>query len=127
MGANESLHHGGGTVEHRSTRTGRWLRARRIRFALWIAVIEGIVVALSKDFSRWTLFAIAIVILALYIFWGRNVESDGLRQGFWIAGASQALVVLVVILALYVIPLLALILAAVFAAIALLFLFSDRG
>ena len=83
--------------------------------------------ALSKDFSRWVLFALAIVVLATYIFWGRNAQSDTVRQAFWIAGASQSLVVLVTILALYILPLLALILAAVFAAIALLFLFSDRG
>jgi hypothetical protein len=114
-------------IDHGTTRTGRWLRAHRLRFALWIAVVEGIVVALSKDFSRWALFALAIVALATYIFWGRNAESDTVRQGFWIAGASQSLVVLVTILALYILPLLALILAAVFAAIALLFLFGDRG
>jgi hypothetical protein len=115
------------TIEHRTTRTGRWLRARRVRIALWIAVIEGIVVALSKDFSRWTLFAIAIVVLALYVFFGRNAQSDTLRQSSWIAGASQALVVLVTILALYILPLIALVMAGVFAAVALLFLFSDRG
>ena len=114
-------------IDHRTTRTGRWLRNHRVRFALWIAVLEGIVVALSKDFSRWVLFALAIVVLATYIFWGRNAQSDTVRQAFWIAGASQSLVVLVTILALYILPLLALILAAVFAAIALLFLFSDRG
>ena len=115
------------TIEHRSTKTGRWLRARRIRIALWIAVLEGILVALSRDFSRWTVFAIAIVVLGFYIFWGRTAQSDTLRQVSWIAGASQALVVVVAILALYILPLIALILAGVFAVIALLFLFSDRG
>jgi hypothetical protein len=115
------------TIEHRSTKAGRWLRARRIRIALWIAVLEGILVALSRDFSRWTVFAIAIVVLGFYIFWGRTAQSDTLRQVSWIAGASQALVVVVAILALYILPLIALILAGVFAVIALLFLFSDRG
>ncbi|HYX88317.1 MAG TPA: hypothetical protein VE753_03020 [Gaiellaceae bacterium] len=115
------------TIEHRSTKAGRWLRTRRIRIALWIAVLEGILVALSRDFSRWTVFAIAIVVLGFYIFWGRTAQSDTLRQVSWIAGASQALVVVVAILALYILPLIALILAGVFAVIALLFLFSDRG
>jgi hypothetical protein len=115
------------TIEHRSTKAGRWLRARRIRIALWIAVLEGILVALSRDFSRWTLFAIAIVVLGVYIFWGRTAQSDTFRQVSWIAGGSQALVVVVAILALYILPLIALILAGVFAVIALLFLFSDRG
>jgi hypothetical protein len=126
MGANESLGHGGGAIEHRSTRTGRWLRARRIRIALWIAVIEGIVVALAHDVSRWTVVAIAIPVLALYVVWGRNARSDTVRQVAWIGGASQALAVVVVIMA-FILSWLALVLAAIFAAVALLFLFSDRG
>ena len=114
------------TIEHRTTRTGRWLRARRIRIALWIAVIEGIIVALAHDVSRWTVIAIAIPLLALYVFWGRNARSDTLRQLAWIAGASQALAVVVVILA-FILSWLALILAGIFALVALLYLFVDRG
>jgi hypothetical protein len=116
----------GRTVEHESTRTGRWLRARRIRIMLWIAVLEGIVVALSHDFTKWTVIGIAIPVLALYVVWGRNARNDTVRQVSWIAGASQALAVVVVLLA-FLLSWLALVLAAVFAAIALLFLFSDRG
>ena len=116
----------GAPIEHRSTRAGRWLRARRIRIALWIAVIEGIIVALAHDVSRWTVIAIAIPLLALYVVWGRNARSDTARQLAWIAGASQALAVVVVILA-FIVSWLALLLAGVFAAVALLFLFSDRG
>jgi hypothetical protein len=126
MGYNESLGHGGGTVEHRSTRTGRWLRARRIRLALWIAVLEGIIVALAHDVSRWTVVAIAIPLLALYVIWGRNAKSDTIRQLAWVAGASQALAVVVVVMA-FILSWLALLLAGIFAAVALLFLFTDRG
>lgn len=115
-----------GPIEHRTTRAGRWLRARRIRAALWIAVIEGIIVALLHDVSRWTVIAIAIPLLALYVFWGRNARSDTVRQLLWIAGASQALAVVVVILA-FILSWLALVLAGIFAIIALLFLLSDRG
>ena len=79
MGANQSLEHGG-AIEHRSTRMGRWLRARRIRIALWIAVLEGIIVALAHDISRWTVVAIAIPVLALYVVWGRQARSDTVRQ-----------------------------------------------
>jgi hypothetical protein len=113
-------------IEHGTTRTGRWLRARRIRITLWIAVIEGIIVALLHDISRWTVIALAIPILALYVFWGRNARSDTTRQILWIGGASQALAVVVVILA-FLLDWLALLLAGIFAAVALLFLFSDRG
>jgi hypothetical protein len=113
-------------IEHGTTRTGRWLRQRRIRITLWIAVIEGIIVALLHDISRWTVIALAIPILALYVFWGRSAKSDTVRQVLWIGGASQALAVVVVILA-FLLDWLALLLAGIFAAIALLFLFSDRG
>jgi hypothetical protein len=114
------------TIEHRSTRAGRWLRARRIRIALWIAVIEGIIVAFAHDYSRFTVIAIAVPLLALYVVWGRNARSDTIRQLSWIGGASQALAVVVVVLS-FVIAWLALLIAGVFAAIALLFLLSDRG
>ena len=113
-------------LEHRTTRAGRWLRARRIRAALWIAVVEGIIVALLHDVSRWTVVAVAIPLLALYLFWGRTARSDTIRQVSWIAGASQALAVIVVIFA-FILNWLALLLAGIFAAVALLFLFSDRG
>ena len=113
-------------IEHRTSRTGRWLRARRIRAALWIAVVEGIIVALLHDLSRWTVIAVAIPLLALYLFWGRNARSDTVRQLLWIAGASQALAVVVVILA-FILSWLALVLAAIFAFVAILFLLSDRG
>ena len=65
-------------------------------------------------------------LLALYLFWGRMAHSDTVRQLSWIAGASQALAVIVVIFA-FILSWLALLLAGIFAAIALLFLFSDRG
>ena len=125
MSANESLQRGE-AVEHGTTRLGRWLQARRIRITLWIAVLEGIIVALAHDLSRWTVIAIAVPVLALYLFWGREARSHTWRQILWIAGASQALAVVVVILA-FILDWLALLLAAIFAAVALLFLFSDRG
>jgi hypothetical protein len=115
----------GGTIEHGTTKTGRWLEARRIRIVLWIAVIEGIIVAVSPNLTKWTVIAIAIPILALYVLWGRNAESHTIRQVAWIAGASQALAVVVVILGVL-LSWLPLVLAAVFAGVALLFLFSDR-
>jgi lysylphosphatidylglycerol synthetase-like protein (DUF2156 family) len=113
-------------IEHRTTRTGRWLRARRIRAALWIAVVEGILVAVLPNLTKWTIIALAIPLLALYLFWGRTARSDTVRQATWIAGASQALAVVVTILA-FLLSWLALVLAGIFAIVALLFLLSDRG
>src|SRR5919198_725411 len=99
-------------IEHRTSRAGRWLRARRTRIALWIAVIEGII--------------IAVPLLALYVVWGRNARSDTLRQLAWIAGASQAMAVVVTVLS-FIVAWLALVIAGIFAAIALVFLLVDRG
>jgi hypothetical protein len=113
-------------IEHRTSRAGRWLRARRTRIALWIAVIEGIIVAFAHDVSRWTVVAIAVPLLALYVVWGRNAGSDTVRQLSWIGGASQALAVVVVVLSFF-IAWLALVIAGIFAVIALVFLFVDRG
>jgi hypothetical protein len=115
-----------GPIEHRSTRAGRWLRARRIRAALWIAVVEGILVAVLPNLTKWTIIALAIPLLAIYVFWGRTARSDTARQLTWIAGASQALAVVVTILA-FLLSWLALVLAGIFAIVALLFLLSDRG
>ena len=68
MSANESLEHHP-TVEHGTTKLGRWLQQRRIRITLWIAVLEGVIVAFAQDLSRWTVIALAIPVLALYLFW----------------------------------------------------------
>jgi hypothetical protein len=113
-------------IEHRTSRAGRWLRARRTRIALWIAVIEGIIVAFTHDVSRYTVIIIAVPLLALYVVWGRNARSDTLRQLAWIAGASQAMAVVVTVLS-FIVAWLALVIAGIFAAIALVFLLVDRG
>ena len=68
------------------------------------------------------MIALAIPMLALYALLGpqRQVATPRARSR-WIAGASQALAVVVVILA-FILNWLALLLAAIFAAVALLFL-----
>ena len=113
-------------IDHRSTRLGRWLRERRLRVALWIAVVEGIIVALEEDLSRWTVIAVAVPVVIFYVVAGRNLRLDAARQISWIAGASQALAVLAVIFA-FILSWLALLLVAIFAAVAVFFLFADRS
>jgi hypothetical protein len=114
-----------GAIEHGSTRTGRWLRQRRLKIALWIAVAEGILVALSTDVSRWTVIIVAILAIALYAAAGRTTRWDAGRQVSWILAASQALAVVVTILS-FIVYWTALILVVVFAVVALVILFSDR-
>jgi hypothetical protein len=107
------------------SRTGRWLAERRLKIAIVIAVLEGILVAFEKEFSRWTVIIIAAPIVVFYIFAGRALESDTGRQISWIAAASQAFAVLLVIL-FFVIGLIALIFVGIFAAVALFLLLTDK-
>jgi uncharacterized membrane protein YbhN (UPF0104 family) len=107
------------------SRSGRWLAERRLKIALGIAVLEGILVAVEKDFSRWTVIIISAPIIAFYLFAGRSLNSDMGRQLSWIAAASQAFAVILCIVAL-VIGAFVLIIAGVFAVIALILILGDR-
>jgi hypothetical protein len=104
---------------------GGWFYARRLKIALGIAVAEGIFVAVANDISRWTVIAISIPIIAFYIFAGRTLKSDTGRQVAWIAAASQAFTVLLTVIAQLIGPL-TLILAGVFAVVALVLIVGEK-
>jgi hypothetical protein len=114
-----------GVIDHDSSRSGRWLQERRIRISLWIAVLEVIVVALAADVSRWTVIGIAILAIALYLLAGRSMRWDAGHQVLWIFAFSQSLAVVGTILS-FIVFWFALILAAMFALVALVVLFTDR-
>ena len=111
-------------IEGGGTRIGRWLRGRRVRLALWVAVIEGLLVALTPDLTKWTVLVIGAILLAFYMVAGRNMSWDVGRQLSWIAAASQALAILVVIFA-FLFKLVAIVAVVIFALVALAYLFSD--
>jgi hypothetical protein len=108
-------------IEHGSTRAGRWLRARRLRIALWVAVIEGLLVVFHV-IPVWAALLVAGVVLAFYLVAGRELRSDVLRQASWVAAASQALVALIPVFVAFVgfVAIIAIALLAVFALVALL-------
>jgi hypothetical protein len=111
-------------VEHEASRGGRWLRSRRTRLALWIAVFEAALVVFGV-IPRWPAFVVALGLLVFYVFVGRNVRSHTVRQLSWIGAVSQLLIVaLPALLAL--ITFAAIVAVAILAAIALAFLFLDR-
>src|SRR6266576_7028438 len=111
-------------IEGGGTRIGRWLRGRRVRLALWVAVVEGLLVALTPDLTKWTVLVIGAILLGFYVVAGRNIRWDVARQLSWIAAASQALAILVVILA-FVLKLVAIVAVVILALLALAYLFSD--
>lgn len=112
-------------IEAGSTRGGRWLRERRIRIALWVAVIEGLIAAFSHDIGRWTILVMAVIVLAFYIVAGRQLKWDVARELTWIAAASQVLAILVIIFA-FVLKLIAIVIIVGFALVALVYLFTDH-
>jgi hypothetical protein len=109
----------------KTSRSGRWLAQRRFQIALWIAVVEGVIVAISQNISWVVALIIAVPFILFYILAGRTLESDAGRQLAWIAGASQTFVVLLAIL-FKIIGLLFIILIAILGVVALVFLYSDR-
>jgi hypothetical protein len=113
-------------VEHGTSRTGRWLKERRLRSALWIAVLEAIVVAVFHDLSRWSVIGLAIVAVALYVTVGRESRYDTVRQLSWIFAVSQLLAVVAAIVA-FIVFWMAIVAVVVFAIVALFFLFRDRS
>ena len=114
----------GQLVEHGSTPLGRWLRARRLRIAAWIAVGEGLLV-LIHVVPRILAFVLAAAIILFYFAFGRQVKWDAVRQVSWIGAASQALMVLIPVLA-ALIGGLAIIALVVLALVALFVLLQDR-
>jgi hypothetical protein len=114
----------GHVLEHRSTPGGRWLRARRLRIALGVAIVEGLLVVLDVV-PWWIAVLISIAAIAFYIVAGRNLRSYAATQASWIAAAAQALVVLVPVLVV-VISWLAIVALAVLAVVALVLLLADR-
>jgi hypothetical protein len=103
---------------------GGWLRARRNRLALWIAAVEGIIVAVSHDVTKWAVVGLAA--LAVFAFaYGRNNRSSLVKQALWIFAASQLLALLLVLFAVLV-KWLVIVGLIVFALLGLGFLLLDR-
>jgi hypothetical protein len=111
-------------LEHGSTRAGRWLRGRRIKIALWIAVVEGVLIIFDQ-IAEWLALVVGAAILGFYLLVGRNLTFDTGRQVSWIAALSQVFVALVPAL-LFFVSALAILVLAVLAVVALIVLFADR-
>ncbi len=109
-------------LEHRAGRTGRWLRDRRGRLALIVAIVETALV-LAGVLGWFWIVLLAGVIFTFHLFIGRRARFDWLRELSWIATIAQTLPVLVPIAIVVVGTLVVLaILAGAVVVLALLFL-----
>jgi hypothetical protein len=116
---------GAHAIDANSSRSGRWLRERRLRITLWIAAIEGLLY-LFHVLHWWVAVALAVVAVMFWWYAGRRHRSDVLRQLSWIFAVSQ-LLVLCVPLALGILKAVAVAVIALLAIGALIFLFRDRA
>lgn len=84
-------------LELRESRSGLWLRARRLRLALLVGLVESVLVLVGDSGWYWVLAAAAVAV-ALYLFVGRSMRFHAARELSWIAAASQLIAVLVPLL-----------------------------
>ena len=111
-------------LEHGSTRAGRWLRERRLRIALWIAVIEGILVVFHA-IPRFPALLVAALVIVAYLATRHSLRPDTVRETAWVVFASQVFVALIPVL-LFLVGALALVALTILALVALFVVFSDR-
>jgi hypothetical protein len=115
----------GRALEQDGSSGGAWLRVHRVRTALWVAALEAILAAVTHSVSKYTIIALGVVAIPSYLLWGKN-QRGTLKQIWWIAAASQSLAIVAVLLA-HFIGFFVLVLAGIFAAVALFLIFSDRS
>jgi hypothetical protein len=110
-------------IEHGESQRTRRLRHNRVRIALAVAAVEGIVV-LAGGIPWWVVVLLAAAAVTLYVYVRRRGSSE-LVQLAWIAAFSQSALVLVPLVAAFLIVL-AIFTIAVFAVVALIALARDR-
>jgi hypothetical protein len=114
-----------GVIEHRQGRFGRWLRERRVAIAVWIAVIEGLLLIVHA-IPRLPTLAIAVLVVVAFFWLGHRLRPGALKDIAWIAAVSQAFVMLIPILAI-VVGTLAFVAVGILAVLALVLLFTSRS
>ena len=110
-------------LEHRAARDGR-LRRNRLKIALAIAVVEGLLVVVGA-FPWWGALVLATAALVVYLAAGRESRRGDVRDATWIGAVSQLAVVLVPVLA-AVVTARAVAALVVLAAVALIVLLRER-
>jgi uncharacterized membrane protein len=75
-------------LEHGSSRTGRGLRVRRLQLALWIAVVE-VVLVLVGVVPLWPAVGVGALLVAFHLVVGRRLRLDWAREASSIGAMSQ--------------------------------------
>lgn len=110
-------------IEHRET-SGSWLRERRLKVALGIAVVEGLLVV-TDVIPKWLAIVVGVAIVTYWYFVGRKHSWQFGRQASWTAAMSQVLMALVPLL-LFAFTALAVAVLVAIAVVALIALLADR-
>ena len=84
-------------VDHRASPLSQWLRERRLRVAMWVAVAEAILIVVDV-IPVWAALLVAASVVAFYVLAGRSLPSPTAREVAGTAAMSQALVAFVPIL-----------------------------
>jgi hypothetical protein len=84
-------------VEQGSSRTSRWLHERRFRAALFVGLLESLLVVLG-DLRWFWVVAAAAVAVAVYLWLGRGSRSHTFREVSWTLAASQLIALIVPVL-----------------------------
>ena len=95
---------------------------RRVAIAVWIAVVEGLLLIVHA-IPRLPTLAIAVLIVVVFFWLGHRLRPGPLKDVAWIAAVSQAFVMLIPILAI-VVGTLALVAVGILAVFALVLLFT---
>jgi hypothetical protein len=111
-------------IEHRESRSARWLRERRLRLSLLIAFVESLLVVTSSLGWFWVVAA-AILAVVLYLL-GRRTSSSSIHEVTWILAASQVISMIVPVLW-EVVKFLAILVLVLLALFFLAILLLDRG
>jgi hypothetical protein len=111
-------------IENGESRLARRLRQNRVRLALVIAALEGLLV-IAGAIEWWLVVLLALVALVTYAAWGREHRNPDVRFATWTAAVSQLVVVVIPLFAAVLVAL-AVVAVVVVATVALAALLLDR-
>jgi FtsH-binding integral membrane protein len=115
---------GAGTaLDQPGSRPARYLKEHRLRLAIWIGAVEGLLTIFVL--SHYVVYVLAIVAIAWWFTMGRRYSSATARHLSWIFAASQAIAVLIPVI-LHIAKWAAITAVVIAAAIGLFILFTER-